>query len=59
VLEPIRQEDELYVFRPSEMKFTLLTLIVNFNQLLPKRKSFETSENMKLNQVIAMVKDFL
>jgi hypothetical protein len=58
VVEQIKQDDELYLFGPAEIKFKLKTLMENNNQLLPKLKSIETTDSMTLNQVVAKVKDF-
>lgn len=58
VVEQIRQDDELYVFGPSEIKLKLKSVIENTNHLSSKLKSVETSDSMTLNQVIAKVKDF-
>lgn len=58
VVEQIKQDDELYVFGPAEIKLKLKTVLENNNQLLPKLKSIETSDSMTLNQVVAKVKNF-
>jgi hypothetical protein len=58
VIEQINQDDELFVFGPAEIKLRLKTLIEKDNQVSPKLKSVEPSENMTLNQIVAKVKDF-
>lgn len=58
VTEQIKQDDELYVFGPAEIKLKLKALIESNNQLLPKLKSIETSDSMTLNQIVAKVRDF-
>lgn len=58
IVEQIKQDDELYIFGPAEIKLKLKTLIEKNNQLLPKLKSVEASDSMTLNQVVAQVKNF-
>lgn len=58
VVEQIKENDELYVFGPSETKFRLKTFIEDTNQLLGRLKSVETSDSMTLNQVVTKVKRF-
>ena len=58
VVEQIKQDDELYVFGPAEIKLKLKIVIENTNHLSSKLKSIETSDSMTLNQVVAKVKDF-
>ena len=58
IIESIRNDDELYVFGPSEIKLRLKSMIEEDKQISTRLKSVETSDKMTLNQVIAKVKDF-
>ncbi|MBP6335203.1 MAG: hypothetical protein KA444_06990 [Bacteroidia bacterium] len=58
IFEQIKQDDELYLFGPAEIKLKLKTLIENNKQLSPKLMSTETSDSMTLNQVVAKVRNF-
>ena len=58
VVEQIKENDELYVFGPSEIKLRFKTFIENTDQLLGRLKSVETSDSMTLNQMVAKVKRF-
>jgi hypothetical protein len=58
IIESIRNDDELCVFGPSEIKLRLKSMIEEDKQISTRLKSVETSDKMTLNQVIAKVKDF-
>lgn len=58
VIEEIKQDDELYVFGPGEVKLKLKTAIENTNHLSSRLKSLETADSMTQNQLVAKVKDF-
>lgn len=59
VLEQIKQDDELYVFGPAEIKNILKQHIEKEkNGVGNKLKSVETADSMSLNQVVAQVKKF-
>lgn len=58
VVDKVKQDDELYVFGPAEVKGKLKTVIGNTNHLASKLKSIETADSMTLNQVVAKVKGF-
>lgn len=58
VISQIKQNDELYILGPAEIKLKLKALIEDNNQLLSKLKSVETVDSMTLNQLVAKVKSF-
>ena len=58
VIGQIKQNDELYILGPAEIKLKLKALIEDNNQLLSKLKSVETVDSMTLNQLVAKVKSF-
>src|SRR5690606_37609283 len=55
VVEQIKDDDEIYVFGPSETKLRLQVFIDNTAQLIGRLKSVESSDCMTLNQVVAKV----
>lgn len=59
VVEQIKNDDELYVFGPAEIKTKLKQYLEKEeNNVIKKLKSVETADSMTLNQVVAKVKKF-
>jgi hypothetical protein len=58
VISTVQDHDELYVFGPAETKMKLKEGLKEKHGLAEKLKSYETSDSMTQNQVVAKVKDF-
>lgn len=58
VIEHIKNDDELYVFGPADIKLKLKHSIENETQIAPKLKTVEAADSMTNNQVVAKVKAF-
>ncbi len=58
VINQVRNDDELFVFGPAEIKVKLKQKMEADKQVAPKLKSVETADSMTLNQMVARVKAF-
>ncbi len=58
VVDQVKQDDEIYIFGPAEMKLELKKEFEGNKQLASKLIGVETADSMTMNQVVAKVKSF-